>query len=134
MFYGMPQNGIKAYNKDALEHISQTDLSTIDIIIDATASVRVMYGLDTITFPNKTRIVRVALSEGGDVGVTYLCIDSKQPLADFYMEILRASLINENVYCWLKSERKNSTEISVSVKDAIPTLCISDDTISAHAL
>lgn len=134
MFYGTPQNGIKAYNKDALEHISQTDLSTIDIIIDATASVRVMYGLDTITFPNKTRIVRVALSEGGDVGVTYLCIDSKQPLADFYMEILRASLINENVYCWLKSERKNSTEnIRIGEGCHSNTMRISDDTISAHA-
>lgn len=134
MFYGMPQNGIKAYNKDALKHIFQTDLSTIDIIIDATASARVMYGLDSITFPNKTRIVRVALSEGGDVGVTYLCIDSKQPLADFYMEILRASLINENVYCWLKSERKNSTEnIRIGEGCHSNTMRISDDTISAHA-
>lgn len=134
MFYEMPHDGIKAYNQDALEHMSQTDLNTIDIVIDASASARVMYGLDSITFSRKTRIVRVALSEGGNVGVTYLVIDSKQPLADFYMEILRATLTNDEVYHWLASERKNSTEnIRIGEGCHSNTMRISDDTISAHA-
>lgn len=133
MFYGMPQN-LKAYEEDALEYLSQDRLDKTDIIIDATASVYVMYGLDAIKFPDRTRIVRVALSEGGDVGITYLCIDTKQPLADYYMEILRESLTNDQIYHWLSSERKNSTEnIRVGEGCHSNTMRIGDDTISAHA-
>lgn len=133
IFYGMPQCP-EAYDKDALEHLTPERLDKIDIIIDATASVRVMYGLDSINYPDKTRIIRVALSEGGDVGVTYLGIDSKQPLADYYMEILRASLSSDEVYLWLSSERKNSMEnIRVGEGCHSNTMRISDDTISAHA-
>lgn len=133
MFYGMPQFP-DAYDEDALKHLTPERLDNIDIIIDATASVHVMYGLDAITFSNKTRIVRVALSEGGDVGVTYLGVDSGQPLAEYYMEILRAALSNDQVYRWLSSERKNSTEnIRVGEGCHSNTMRISDDTISAHA-
>lgn len=134
MFYGMSSGSIKAYDSDALSFLESEDNDDADIIIDATASARVMYGLDAISFPDNTRIVRVALSEGGDVGVTYLAIDSKQPLADFYMEILRTSLTNDEVYHWLSSERKNSTEnIRVGEGCHSNTMRISDDTISAHA-
>lgn len=134
MFYDMPHDGIKSYNEDALKHLTPERLEKIDIIIDATASVHVMYGLDGITFPDKTRIVRVALSEGGDTGVTYLGIDSSQPLSDYYMEILRAACSNDQVYLWLSSERKNSTEnIRVGEGCHSNTMRISDDTISAHA-
>ena len=134
MFYGMSSGAIKAYDSDALSFLESKDSDDADIIIDATASVHVMYGLDAISFPDNTSIVRVALSEGGDVGVTYLAIDSKQPLADFYMEILRATLTNDEVYRWLSSERKNSTEnIRVGEGCHSNTMRISDDTISAHA-
>ena len=134
MFYDMPHDGIRSYNEDALKYLKPEVLDKIDIIIDATASVKVMYGLDRLIYPDKTRIVRVALSEGGNVGVTYIDIDSKQPLADFYMEILRASLTNDEVYRWLFSESKNSTEnIRVGEGCHSNTMRISDDTISAHA-
>ena len=134
MFYDMPHDGIKSYNEDALKFLTSESLDRIDIVIDATASVHVMYGMDTISFPDKTRIVRVALSEGGNVGVTYLGINSKQPLADYYMEILRASITNNEVYNWLSIERKYSTEnIRVGEGCHSNTMRISDDTISAHA-
>ena len=133
MFYGMPPC-VKSYNEEALAHLSKPIEEPYDIIIDATASVQVMYGLDVTPFPDKTRIVRVALSEGGDVGVTYIGIDSKQPFAEYYMEILRASLTKDDVYHWLSSERKNSTEnIRVGEGCHSNTMRISDDTISAHA-
>lgn len=133
MFYGMPQCP-EAYDEDALEHLTPERLDKIDVIIDATASVHVMHGLDAITYPDKTRIIRVALSEGGDVGVTYMGIDGKQPLADYYMVILCASISNDAVNRWLSSERKNSTEnIRVGEGCHSNTMRISDDTISAHA-
>lgn len=50
------------------------------------------------------------------------------------MEILRASLTNDEVYRWLSSEHKNSTEnIRVGEGCHSNTMLISDDTISAHA-
>lgn len=133
MFYGMPPCP-KSFNEDALSHISAPREEPYDLIIDATASVHVMYGLDEIDLPENTRIARIALSEGGDVGVTYLAIDGRQRLADFYMEILRASFKNELIYRWLSSERKNSTEnIRIGEGCHSNTMRISDDTISAHA-
>lgn len=134
MFYGMSDGTIKAYNSDAITFLRSDQNESPDIIIDATASVHVMYELDSLRFSDKVRIVRVALSEGGDVGVTYLGIDSKQPRADYYMEILRASMRDDDVYHWLSSERKNSTEnIRVGEGCHSNTMRISDDTISAHA-
>ena len=133
MFYGMPPCP-KSFNEDALSHISTPREEPYELIIDATASVHVMYGLDAIDLPENTHIVRVALSEGGDVGVTYLAVEGRQPLADFYMEIIRASLTNDEVSHWLSSERKNSTEnIRVGEGCHSNTMRISDDTISAHA-
>lgn len=133
MFYGMPPC-TKSFNEDALLHISTPREEPYELIIDATASSNVMHGLDAIDLPGSPRVVRVALSEGGDVGVTYLAINSRQPLADFYMEILRASMHDDDVYHWLSSERKNSTEnIRVGEGCHSNTMRISDDTISAHA-
>lgn len=103
MFHGMPHEGIKAFDNDAITYLQAKDLNKIDLIIDATASVKVMYGIDSTTLPKNTLVVRVALSEGGDVGVTYLNIDNTQPLADYYMEILRAALRDEQIFKWLSN-------------------------------
>lgn len=133
MFFGMPPCP-KSFNEEALSHLSTPREEPYNLIIDATASAHVMYGLDAIYLPEGAKIVRIALSEGGNVGVTYLAINGRQPLADFYMEILRSSLINDQVYRWLSSERKNSTEnIRVGEGCHSNTMRISDDTISAHA-
>ncbi len=133
MFFVMPFK-VEAYNEEAVSHISKHQDSPYDLIIDATASVHVMYGLDSLALPQNTSIVRVALSEGGNVGVTYINLSGKQPLADFYMEILRASRTNLDIYHWLSSERKNSTEeIRIGEGCHSNTMRISDDTISAHA-
>lgn len=134
MFYDMPHDGIKSYNQDALEHLSRRDLNALDIIIDATASVKVMHGLDATSFPANTRLVRVALSEGGDVGLSYLAVNNQQPFSDFYMEILSEAIKDDLIYRWLVSEKKNSNEnIRVGEGCHSNTMRISDDTISAHA-
>ncbi len=134
MFYDMSSISINAYDSDAIVFLENKNSDDSDIIIDATASVHVMYGLDKLTFHEKTRIVRVALSEGGDVGITYVKIDNKQHLADYYMEILRNSITDDKVYRWLSAERKNSLEnIRVGEGCHSNTMRISDDTISAHA-
>lgn len=132
IFYGMA-NCTKAVNEEALQYINKTE-ETYDIIVDATASVKVMYGIDQIDFAPETKIIRVALSEGGDVGICYVAHDNHQPLADFYMEILRSAISNEQIYRWLSAEKKNSLEnIRIGEGCHSNTMRISDDTISAHA-
>lgn len=132
MFYGMP-NSTKPVNEDALKHLNKTE-ETYDIIVDATASVKVMYGIDQIDFAPGTKIIRVALSEGGNVGICYVAHDNNQPLADFYMEILRSAIADDLIYKWLSSEKKNSMEnIRIGEGCHSNTMRISDDTISAHA-
>lgn len=132
IFYGMA-NCTKAVNEEALQYINKTE-ETYDIIVDATASVKVMYGIDQIDFAPETKIIRVALSEGGDVGICYVAHDNHQPLADFYMEILRSAISSEQIYRWLSAEKKNSLEnIRIGEGCHSNTMRISDDTISAHA-
>ena len=134
MFFGMPHEGIVAYNEEALNYLDDKDLNEVDLLIDATASIYVMHGIDSIKLPEKTRIVKVALSEGGDIGITYINIDNSQPLADYYMEILRNSLTNNQIYQWIAEEKKNSMEnIRVGEGCHSNTMRISDDIISAHA-
>ena len=132
MFYGMG-NCTKAINEEAIQHLNKAK-ETYNIIVDATASVKVMYGIDQIDFAPETKIIRVALSEGGDVGICYVAHGNHQPLADFYMEILRASISDDLIYKWLSSEKKNSMEnIRIGEGCHSNTMRISDDTISAHA-
>lgn len=134
MFFGMPHEGIVAYNEEALKYLDDKDLNEVDLLIDATASVHVMRGIDSKKLPEKTRIVKVALSEGGDIGVTYINTDNSQLLSDYYMEILRNSLSNDQIYQWIAKEKKNSMEdVRIGEGCHSNTMRISDDTISAHA-
>lgn len=133
MFFDMPTEGIKAFDCNALEYLAKADLSQTDLVIDATASAQVMYGIDNMTFTDQTLLARVALSEGGDVGITYLNYN-RQPFADFYMEILRTALSDNDVFKWLSNEKKNSMEnVRIGEGCHSNTMRISDDTISAHA-
>ena len=132
MFYGMG-NCTTAVKEEAIEHLNKAK-ETYNIIVDATASVKVMYGIDHIDFAPGTKIIRVALSEGGNVGICYIAHDNQQPLADFYMEILRSAITDDLIYKWLSSEKKNSMEnIRIGEGCHSNTMRISDDTISAHA-
>ncbi len=136
MFIGMP-NGITAHNVDALDFLKSLDMEKVDLIIDATASSRVMHGIDNMDIPKNIIIVRACLSEGGDVGLTYVKHNSTCKLADFYMEELRIACDEEhgdNVYRWLKDEKRNTAEnIRIGEGCHSNTMKISDDTISIHA-
>lgn len=133
MFLGVPDH-IEAHTTDALSFLNSTDLSKFDIIIDATASAAVLHGLDTITFPVNTKVVRLGLSEGGSIGISYINTGSKRLLSDYYAEILRQAIRDDDISNWLKQEKKNSLEdIRIGEGCHSNTMRISDDTISAHA-
>lgn len=133
MFLGVLDH-IEAHPSDALSFLKSTDLSKFDIIIDATASAAILHGLDTFTFPVNTKIVRIGLSEGGSIGISYISTGSKRLLSDYYAEILRQAINDDDISNWLKKEKKNSLEdIRIGEGCHSNTMRISDDTISAHA-
>lgn len=134
MFVGMPNAGIVSHECTAEHFLKTEDYSNIDLLIDATASVKAMYAINNSKLPRRTKQVRVAISEGGDIGITYIRTAEDTSFPDYYMEVLKASINNNDISCWLQDERKNSTEnIRIGEGCHSNTMRISDDTISAHA-
>lgn len=133
MFFGAPKN-IDAYDDKALHFLERTDLSQFGLIIDATASAAVMHGMDAIKFPDTTKVVRACLSNGGDIGITYVSTGSKRLMTDYYAEILRQAINDDDISVWLNQEKKNTLEdVRIGEGCHSNTMRVSDDTISSHA-
>lgn len=133
MFIGV-LNHIKVDKNNALYFLKHTELSKFDVIIDATASAAVMHGIDTIKFPDGTKIVRACLSAGGDVGITYVSTGSRRRLSDYYTDILRQAITDDDFSTWLNQEKKNMLEdVRIGEGCHSITMIASDDTISSHA-
>lgn len=133
MFIGVLDH-IEAEKTDALNFLKHTDLSKYGVIIDATASAAVMHGIDAIEFPSSTRIVRACLSAGGDVGITYVSTGSKRLFSDYYTEVLRQAITDDDYSSWLTQEKKNTLEdVRIGEGCHSITMKVSDDTISSHA-
>lgn len=133
MFIGTVDH-IEAEDKNAITFLKDTNLSRYGLIIDATASAAVMHGMDTITFPSTTKIVRTCLSESGDVGIMYVTTGSERLMTDYYAEILRLAITDNDIADWLKQENKNTLEdIRIGEGCHSNTMKVSDDTISSHA-
>lgn len=132
MFFGTLDN-IEAENKEAIAFLRNANLSKYELIIDATASAAVMHGIDTIRFPETTKLVRTCLSEGGDIGITYVTTGSQRYMTDYYAEILRQAITDDDIANWLKQEKKNTLEdIRIGEGCHSATMRVSDDTISSH--
>lgn len=133
MFLGV-KNSIEAINKDAIEYLKTTDLNKIDLLIDTTASAAVMHGIDDIQFPDSTKIIRACLSQSGDIGITYVSTGSKRLMTDYYAEILRQAIEDDDLSNWLNQEKKNILEdVRIGEGCSSATMKVSDDTISAHS-
>jgi len=125
---------IEIVDKDAVAYLKEKDLKTIDVIVDATASSYVMHGIDTIKIPDSIRVVRACLSQGGDIGIINITTGSKRLLSDFYAEILRLSIKDDDISSWMNQEKKNSLEdVRIGEGCHSYTMKVSDDTISSHA-
>lgn len=133
MFIGVLDH-IEVEKTNALYFLKNTDLSKYGVIIDATASAAVMHGIDAIEFPSSTKIVRACLSAGGDVGITYVSTGSKRLFSDYYTEVLRQAITDDDFSSWLNLERKNTLEdLRIGEGCHSITMKVSDDTISSHA-
>lgn len=111
MFLGCEK--VKTINQDAVEYAKSNEIKDFDLIIDASASSRVMYALDE--YCSDMDIVRVCMSNNGKVGMLYVHRKNEVRLQEFYFQILRESLDNESltsqdISSWLKSDRKTTLD------------------------
>ena len=128
---------VDAVTRDAVGYIRNEDLTKFDLIIDATASSRVMYALDDVTFDGA--IVRVCLSNSGKVGMTYVLRDhTKARLQEYFMQILRLSCSDDDykddISKWIISDRSTTLDrVRIGEGCHSNTMIVADDAISAHS-
>jgi proteasome lid subunit RPN8/RPN11 len=125
---------IKVVMDDLLKWLPQTDLNEYDVIIDATASASIARCLDNIVCNLSIPIVSFALSDSGKIGLVYTNYDRSVSLVDYYMQLLREAIGDDDISNWLKDERKyNYDYIRVGEGCHSSTMKINDDVISAHS-
>lgn len=123
---------INVVDKDAVEYICSANLSEFSLIVDATASNRVMYALDELKI--SVPIIRVCLSAHGQIGMTYVKYSNEILIQEYYMEILRNAIDNEDIATWIKSDVSSSLDrIRIGEGCHSNTMIVSDDMISSHA-
>lgn len=99
--------------EDFVKYAKTNSLNHFDLIIDASASSRVMYALDELDI--RIPIIRVCLSNEGKVGMVYVCREGDAKLQEFYYQILRESLnkevqVSKDIAAWLKSDRDSTLD------------------------
>lgn len=103
---------VKTIDEDAAEYIKREEAKEFDLIIDASASSRVMYALDDYC-PNKV-VVRVCMSNSGKVGMLYIHRKNETKLHEFYYQIMRKALDDgqtaQDISSWLKFERSSTLD------------------------
>lgn len=124
---------IEVVMDDLLTWLPQTDLNEYDVIIDATASASIARCLDNIVCNLTIPIVSFALSDSGKIGLVYTNYDRSVSLVDYYMQLLREAINDNDISAWLKDERKyNYDYVRIGEGCHSNTMKINDDVISAH--
>ena len=137
MYVG-PTN-IQSINEDAVFFIRNANLDKFDLIIDTTASNRVMYALDEVK--TQCPIFRFALANRGSIGLQYVKAGEHTSLKDFYATIMQKyiqeedteSLEYKSLKAWFSPRSENDfDDIRTGESCRSITMKISDELISYH--
>jgi len=124
---------IKIVKDDLLKWLPQTNLNEYEVIIDATASASVARCLDNVVCNLTIPVIRFALSDSGRIGLVYINNDRSVSLVDYYMQLLREAIEDDDISDWFKDERRyNYDYVRVGEGCHSNTMKINDDIISAH--
>ncbi len=124
---------IKTVDEDILEWLPAQDLSKYDLIIDATASASVMRCIDSIRDMINSPIVIFALSERGNIGHLYINQSKTTLCSDFYMQLVREAITNQDLSEWISLEAEYSLDyVRVGEGCHSNTMILGDDIISSH--
>lgn len=125
--------GLEIVKEDLLTSLPQMNLNKFDLIIDTTASASVFRCLDHLTAEIETPTVRFALSDAGKVGMLYVKYNSKTYLSDYYMQLIREAISNDDISKWIEKEQSyNYDLVRIGEGCHSNTMVLSDDIISAH--
>lgn len=131
--YPLSRLPLKTVDENILYWLPNQDLSQYDLIIDATASAAVMRCIDTLRSNISAPIVQFALSEGGNIGHTYINRDSETLCSDFYMLLVREAITNDDLSDWIIKEKDYSLDyVRIGEGCHSNTMVLGDDIISAH--
>lgn len=132
-------NDLSSIEEDAVEYFSDHGLKGYDVLIDATASTRVSHFINSNKNDlSKSLIIRLALSDKGEMGLVYFWKDKKDnDLSDFYQYILYCIINNPiegiSLSKWINNEQKyNLDNIRIGEGCHSNTMVLSDDVISTH--
>lgn len=124
---------ISVVDEDILKWLPNADLTKYDMIIDATASASVFRLLDRMSTEITCSIIHFALSDAGNIGHVYVNVCHDATLSDYYMEIARESINNEDLSKWLKNESKyNLDRVRIGEGCHSNTMRLADEIISTH--
>lgn len=127
----------KAINNDAVYFLSSQNMDDYDLIIDASASNRVMYALDGLN--PKIPVIRTCLSDKGKVGMTYVRFPGDAFLHEYYFLILRRTIkeddqLSKDIISWITSDRSSTLDrVRIGEGCHSITMQMGYDRVIAHA-
>ena len=124
---------IKTVEEDINDWLPKAQLKGYDLIIDATASASVFRCIDELSPRISCPIIHFALSDSGKVGLVYIRSNKSSLLSDYYMQLARLAIEDEDLSKWLHNERSyNYDWVRIGEGCHSNTMILSDDIISSH--
>lgn len=124
---------IEAITEDITDWLPKANLLGYGLIIDCTASSSVSRCLSGICDQNNVPIVRVALSDLGNIGLVYVNYNRQSSLDDYYMQLLREADKDGDIKEWISKEKRyNYDYVRIGEGCHSNTMKLNDDVISAH--
>ncbi|MBP7984020.1 MAG: ThiF family adenylyltransferase [Bacteroidaceae bacterium] len=124
-----------AIEEDINQWLPKQNLDTFDVIIDATASARVLHTVNQLVNHKSIPVVRFALSDAGNIGLTYVNYNRNCNLTDYYMCLLMNAVNkDDDLSTWISKESSyNYDHVRVGEGCHSNTMILSDDVISTHS-
>jgi hypothetical protein len=146
LFHGGPDRSqVKVLEQDALDVLDEAPngpLSEHGLLLDCTASQRVLRAIVQADLPENCRVVRAEIGDLGRLGFWTAEGPNRSPRLDDLQHVLFAEALNdEMVSRWLQEHREQREvlvgpaleEISLGVSCSTTTLRLADEVISYHA-
>jgi Prokaryotic E2 family A/Prokaryotic homologs of the JAB domain/ThiF family len=146
LFQGGPDKvGVKVLERDALDILAEGPegpLASHQILLDCTASQRVLRGIVQSNIPESCRVVRAEIADLGRLGFWTAEGPNRSPRLDDLQYVLFAEGLKDDLVSrWLREHRQEREaldgpaleEISLGVSCSTTTLRLADDVISYHA-
>ena len=124
---------INTIEEDINDWLPKAPLKEYDLIIDATASASVFRCVDELSPQITCPIIHFALSDSGKIGLVYIRSNKSSLLSDYYMQLARLAIEDEDLSKWLHNERNyNYDWVRIGEGCHSNTMILSDDVISSH--